>query len=595
MLLAVVLPTLWSVGESPSITFYNQALAVFGWGVVLWTGARQGLTALAWRHAPAPLWGVWGVLAACAIAALMAVPLSDEPLGRALMAGGLVGLAGWLMSVGAAAVRQTGAERAALDFAAAMAWAAVLAVLISAVQVFAPQLADGHLVSRPSVVGRAVANLRQPNHLATLLVWGMACGLWLARAGHWSDRAAAALMVMGTGAIVWSASRTGLIGLLLLVLWAWRDDGLPRRLRWLMASAPLWCALWWGLMALWSQQGGGHAFAAAARLNDGSDISSSRFAIWSNVLAMIREQPWTGVGWGQFNLAWTFSAFPDRPVAFFDHTHNLPLHWAVEMGVPLALLMSLLVAWALWVLWFPWRSSDASGVRALAGVMLAMAAFHSLLEYPLWYAYFLLPVAWIAGVGLMAGTPTSDCPPADATPAWPVHRRSGMVVGAAVSLTAVWMAIDFQWVANVYAPRPGAGPLPQRIASAQQRFWFGWEADYAAVMKKNNGGKVPAPDAFRRTLRNLVDDRLMTAYAESLAVAGEVDKARHVAERLREFRSEGARAWFAACDQPEAGWVDMAPKDDAPQGARQPATARPFQCDPPSGHYRWHQVVPALP
>ena len=54
---------------------------------------------------------------------------------------------------------------------------------------------------------------------------------------------------------------------------------------------------------------------------------------------MIRQQPWLGVGWGEFNFAWTLTPFPHRPTAFFDHTHDLPLQLVVELGVPLALLV----------------------------------------------------------------------------------------------------------------------------------------------------------------------------------------------------------------------------------------------------------------
>ena len=36
-------------------------------------------------------------------------------------------------------------------------------------------------------------------------------------------------------------------------------------------------------------------------------------------------------------FAWTLTPFPGRPIAFFDHTHNLPLQLIVELGVPLGL------------------------------------------------------------------------------------------------------------------------------------------------------------------------------------------------------------------------------------------------------------------
>ena len=47
----------------------------------------------------------------------------------------------------------------------------LLSVLVGVVQVFAPSLADGVWVARSGLEGRAVGNLRQPNHLSTLLLW----------------------------------------------------------------------------------------------------------------------------------------------------------------------------------------------------------------------------------------------------------------------------------------------------------------------------------------------------------------------------------------------------------------------------------------
>ena len=52
-----------------------------------------------------------------------------------------------------------------------------------------------------------------------------------------------------------------------------------------------------------------HAFGGEARLAE-ADLSGSRFGIWSNTLAMIRQQPWAGVGFGEFNLAWSLTPFP---------------------------------------------------------------------------------------------------------------------------------------------------------------------------------------------------------------------------------------------------------------------------------------------
>ena len=45
-------------------------------------------------------------------------------------------------------------------------------------------------------------------------------------------------------------------------------------------------------------------------------------------------------------------------------------------------------------------ADDQVGVAGAAAVMVAAAGLHSLLEYPLWYAYFLLPTAFAFGLGL---------------------------------------------------------------------------------------------------------------------------------------------------------------------------------------------------
>ncbi|HJV63359.1 MAG TPA: polymerase, partial [Albitalea sp.] len=66
----------------------------------------------------------------------------------------------------------------------------------------------------------------------------------------------------------------------------------------------------------------------------------------------------------------------------------------------------------------------------------------------------------------------------------------------------------------------------------------------------------------------LLDTRLMMAWANALNESGQVDKARYIAQRLREFRNDDAAPFFAPCDEP------------APQGRPQP-----FQCTPPSRTY----------
>ena len=203
-------------------------------------------------------------------------------------------------------------------------------------------------------------------------------------------------------ALVLTGSRTGMLGMVVLAVWGLLDRHLSRRARLALIVSPLlYAAIWLGVSAFGHATG--HIIGGEGRLSLGGDgdISSSRFAIWSNTLTMIAREPLAGVGFGEFNLAWTLSEFPNRPIAFFDHAHNLPLHLLVELGVPMgSLVFVLLLACAVSGAGAgPGRCDGAQGVAKRAAFMLVlMIGLHSLLEYPLWYAYFLLPDCLCVGV-----------------------------------------------------------------------------------------------------------------------------------------------------------------------------------------------------
>ncbi len=436
--------------------------------------------------------------------------------------------------------------------------AGVLGALIGMVQVLAPQWADGTLIAQISG-GRAAGNLRQPNHLSSLLLWSLVALLWLSERGRIGRLAAPALGVLLLAGIVLSASRTGMLGVLMLGAWGLLDRRLSRRSRALLIALPFVFALLWSGLAAWAHHGQ-HVFGGDAQLVKG-DISSSRFAIWANTLALIANHPWLGVGWGEFNFAWSLTPFPDRPVAFFDHTHNLPLQFAVELGVPLALLVLALLGWALWRAFRAGaETTDAAASLTLraAFLMVLMMAVHSQLEYPLWYAHFLLPTAF--AFGLCLGGDTS----AVAAPAAPQGVRPLRVAAALLLMGGCAALVDYSRVVAIFDPGASAAPLAERIAAGKRSVLFGHHADYAAV---TTAEQVADPaHAFARVPHYLLDTRLMMAWARALAGDGQLDAARHVAQRLKEFRNDDSAPFFEVCELLD---------DDT--------GAAPFQCQAPTG------------
>lgn len=539
---AATLPSLLAYNPAPSPTFLNQALALAAWGVFVGVAGWAGAAAR----------GAWAPLAALAVVgagALWSWGPGALPASLALSALGMLAAAAALLVAGASARVQATRD----DLFAAFCWGWLIAgafnIGIAAAQVFAPGWPGGDWIARSGYPGRAVGNLRQPNHLSSLLVWSAIATVGLLQMRRLGSAAARTVFALAIGAVVLTASRTGLASVLLLAAWGLLDRRLDRGVRRLLMAAPLLYALAWGGMWLWAQAGD-HAFGGQARLQE-TDISSSRFGIWANTLSMVAQQPLTGVGFGEYNLAWTLTPFPGRPTAFFDHAHNLPLHLAAELGLPLALAVTALLLWALWRAW----RSDGAPARC-AWMFVLMIGLHSLLEYPLWYAYFLLPAAWAWGFALGRPDPSvrTGLP-------WPALL---LVLG---SVAAV---VDYGRVTRIFEAGARDTPLATRIAEGRRSWLFSHHADYAAATTG-----LPQPDglgAFDGAKHYLLDTRLMVAWADALAAAGRTEEARTVAARLREFGASRAEDYFNECTVPASA-----------------ATA--YQCRPPARALAWREFA----
>jgi O-antigen ligase len=591
-ILAATIPTLLAYHQPPSATLLNQCLAVALWGAV------------AALLAPARIVGSTGpLLAALALVAAAAAAssgLGSLPLSLALQAIGLLAAAGVMVVAGAAAAQRPSGAAAFAALAWALLVAGVLSSGVAVIQVFLPAWADSALIAPSGLVGRAVGNLRQPNHLCSLLLWALVAAVALHELRRLPRSVLWALAALLVFAIELTASRTGAVGLLLLLLWGAFDRRLSPATRGLLVLTPLLYAVAYGAMA-WVGELSHLAIGASARLADGglSDLTAggsspnSRLNIARNTWALIVAQPLLGVGFGEFNFAWSITAFPGRPTAFFDHTHSLPLQLAVELGLPLAGLVLLLLLTALVQAWrhaaraagdaasavraagdaatAARAAGDAASAARAALVLVLLIGLHSLVEYPLWYAYFLLPAALAWGFAL--GAPAADGrfeqpavqpgPPRRVSPAW-----LGASAGLLVSAGGVLAALDYQRAVVIYAPGDGAASLAERVADGQRSLLFGHHADYAAATNP-----VPPDSAargFMRAPHSLLDTRLMVAWARHLAATGDVDRARWLAQRLREFRNPDAEAFFAPCEGGAQG---------------------EFQCQAPEAAHDWREFT----
>ncbi len=557
----------------PVVTMANQLVAVLGWGLVLLLAPAPPLARPALRSV-APLLIVFALVAG---ACVWSVARGALPTAPGICTLGLVGLALALALHGASA----GAADVAgwfRPFAIALAVIGVCCAFIACLQIFAIDLIDNDLIALPTRRGRAGGNIGQPNQFADAMLWGLIALVPLAQARYrrapqarWMRLEQAAwfgaglFMILG---VVLAGSRTGMVVTVLIALWGLFDRNLVRPLRVGLALAPVAVvALQWAVGA-WA-----HAHALPIVMTDRSDTTSVfafRDEIWASSLALIKAQPWLGVGWGQFNFAWTLTPSFSRGAGLVDNAHDLPLQLAVELGVPAAVLMISLLLFALWTaVRRLWRSPGDAGVAGRGALMIVVVlAVHSMLEYPLWYAYLLLPTAWAFGLTMGAASAMGPShQPAAAEPAVPIGPlRAWRVLGLLMVVLAGSAWLDYLTIVDLFLPRSTSLPLVQRIQRAEASPLFANHADYvAATDLPLNPATLPLVE---RASHVLLNGRLMYAWAILLNERGEVDKARYMAARLREFNLSGPKPWFAPCDDPAV-------------------TAKPFQCLPPAGPVSW--------
>ncbi len=559
MLLAAVVPMQIAYSMPPSGTFFNQAAAMLLWGVVVAALALRCAPRLRARlDAAAPL---FAALVLLGVAALSSWRFGRLPASLAISALGVIAAGGVMVASGAIARGQADGRRVLEAFFGAWVVAGVLTALVCLVQTFTPGWTDGTFIALASADGRAIGNLRQPNQVSSQLLWAAVAVIPLLHRGLLRRGPAFALFALMMCGVVLTGSRTGMMGVLGLTAWGMLDKRLARSSGVLLSTSILWFGLFWLLASTWASATG-HVFGSAERIA-AAGLASSRFALWSNTASMIAADPLAGIGFGQFNFAWTLTPFAERSGEFFDHTHNIVMQLAVELGLPLAGLALGMLGWALWR---AGRNCVAEhggctvGLRAAFAMVLIMA-LHSQLEYPLWFAFFLLPTAW--AWGFVLGPPAATAPSSSTgtrRPLWLVIAGLSMALAAALALA------DFAKVTRIYAA-DSVEPLAARIACGQRSWLFAHHADYAAAVSATGPAEAAMP--LRRAMHFMLDDQLMVVLTRILALQGEIDRARHVAQRLREFAGSRATEFIADC---EAGKI-------------QPPT---FRCEAPARTLGWH-------
>ncbi|MDE2417085.1 MAG: O-antigen ligase C-terminal domain-containing protein [Burkholderiales bacterium] len=428
------------------------------------------------------------------------------------------------------------------------AWmvAALLSAAMGLTQYFGIAGIFGSLVNTADI-GQAYANLRQRNQLATLLNMGLAAAFALTfdikrNVAQWRGVVIlfAALLAAANAA---TGSRTGFFQLWVLIamgLW-WRQEP---KLLFLTAIAYSVAAVMLPMLS------GTNPFASGilSRVAENNLACTSRLTLWSNVLHLIAQKPWLGWGWGELDYAHFITLYPgERFCDILDNAHNLPLHLAVELGIPVAAAFCGACAWLVWRN-KPWSEMDPT--RQLAWGVLAVIGLHSMLEYPLWYGPFQLAV--VLCTWLLWRSPEADTERAPG----PMFTRAA-TGAAAVTLLAfcAYAAWDYWRISQIYLPPSArnAAYKDDTLAKIQGSWLFRDQVRFAELtttpLDEDNAAHVHA--LAKDMLHFSPEPRVVEKVIESAVMLHQDDEAMYYLQRYKAaFPAQHAR-WSAALKVPQ--------------------------------------------
>lgn len=176
----------------------------------------------------------------------------------------------------------------------------------------------------PDLKVRIFSTLQNPNLLAGFLVTviAIATGLGLRFTENDKKLSMLVLVVMLTGCLVLTYSRGAWVSMAVVI----GAYGLlyDRRFLWLLLIGP-------AVMLCFSE-----VSSRVLSIFHPTDTSSTlRLALWESTVAMIRDNPLSGIGWGSYWLVYpNYDFFIQDPSTVIFHAHNMYLHLAAETGLP---------------------------------------------------------------------------------------------------------------------------------------------------------------------------------------------------------------------------------------------------------------------
>jgi O-antigen ligase len=331
------------------------------------------------------------------------------------------------------AMPSKGAGNLCLMLALVHLLAALLSVVIQGVQISGVDASPWIMYMARATQMRPYANVAQPNQLALLLCLGLA-SVWylfqIFRLGRWEACLLSLVLLWG---MALTQSRIGWIIMPLYVAYSFFPASGARAIdkRCLLLLLVLYAAMVIGLPEF-SRLMGFSSGSVADRLGGRSE----RSILLMHAFSIANQYPWLGVGWFGFGAEQVRIAADFSSTTYAEHSHNLLLNFAAELGWPATVLIFSGLSWWLWQCCIKVKASMP--VRFAIFCLIAVGV-HSMVEFPLWYAYVLMPVGLLMGMLHQLRWPATGRA---------VPRAAIVLPCVAALLVMALLTVDYQKVVN---------------------------------------------------------------------------------------------------------------------------------------------------
>lgn len=267
----------------------------------------------------------------------------------------------------------------------------LISILLQLYQLFSLNINTIYMAEMPPN-GRPFANFGQPNTLATFLIFGIFSVLYLYeryKIGVFVCVLVISIILFG---IVLTQSRTPWVfAIFFLIWWFWKakKSNLRIKTNGIFLGYAIYIFLLYFMPFI-----SDYLLLSFSTVEQRATTGFQRLDMWQQMLIAIKNEPWLGYGWQQVSVAQVENTQFYPNTGWTEHSHNIILDLLIWNGIPLGFLIIFLIAW--WLSQFIDLAHNAENFLflSLTGALLV----HGMLEYPLEYAFLLLPVGFLLGL-----------------------------------------------------------------------------------------------------------------------------------------------------------------------------------------------------